>query len=77
MEPIKELWLDSLRVKKRASKLHLHSLKYAAKLVHTRRALLALLSTLIRRRFQVRPATLLIPVRLLLFPGCGVCNALM
>jgi len=35
----KELSLDSQRVKKLASKLHVHSVNFAAKLVHTRRAL--------------------------------------
>jgi hypothetical protein len=44
-----------------ASKLHVHSVNYAAKLVHTRCALSStLLSLLIRRQFQVKPATLLI-----------------
>jgi hypothetical protein len=37
--PHKELGLDSQKVKKLASKLHVHSVNYAAKLVHTRRAL--------------------------------------
>jgi len=35
----KELGLDSQRVKKLASKLHVHSVSFAANLVHTRRAL--------------------------------------
>jgi hypothetical protein len=35
----KELGLDSQRDKKLASKLHVHSVNFAAKLVHTRRAL--------------------------------------
>ena len=39
LEPFKELGLDSQRVKKLASKLHVHSVNYAAKLVHSRRAL--------------------------------------
>jgi hypothetical protein len=38
-QPFKELGLDSQRLKKRASKLHVHFVNYAAKLVHTRRAL--------------------------------------
>ena len=38
-EPFKELGLDSQRVKKLASKLHEHSVNFAARLVHTRRAL--------------------------------------
>jgi hypothetical protein len=36
---LEELGLDSYRVKKLASKLHVHSVNYAAKLAHTRRAL--------------------------------------
>jgi len=36
---LKEQIFDSQRVKKLASKLHVHSVDYAAKLVHTRRAL--------------------------------------
>ena len=39
LEPFQELGLDSQIVKKLASKLHVHSVNYAAKLVHTRRAL--------------------------------------
>ena len=40
LEPLQELGLDSQRVKKLASKLHVHSVKYAARqIVHTRRAL--------------------------------------
>jgi hypothetical protein len=39
LEPFKELSLDSQRAKKLASKLHVHFVSYAAKLVHTRRAL--------------------------------------
>jgi hypothetical protein len=39
LKPFKELGLDFLRVKKLASKLHFHFVNYAAKLVHTRRAL--------------------------------------
>jgi len=39
LKPFKELGLDSQRVEKLASKLHVHSVKFAAKLVHTRRAL--------------------------------------
>jgi len=35
----KELGLNSQRIKKLASKLHVHSVNFAAKLVHTRRAL--------------------------------------
>ena len=39
LDPCKELGLDSQRVKKLATKLHVHSDYYATKLVHTRRAL--------------------------------------
>jgi len=39
LKPFKDLGLDSQRVKKLASKLHVHSVDFAAKLVHTRRAL--------------------------------------
>jgi len=39
MKPFKELGLDSQRIKKLAYKLHVHSVNFAAKLVHTRRAL--------------------------------------
>jgi len=39
LKPFKELVLDSQRVKKLALKLHVHSVNFAAKVVHTRRAL--------------------------------------
>ena len=39
LKPFKELGLDSQRVKKLASKLHVHSVNFTAKLVHTKRAL--------------------------------------
>jgi len=39
LEPLKELGLDSQRVKKLASKLHVYSVNFAAKLVYTRRAI--------------------------------------
>ena len=39
LKPFKELGLDSQRVKKLASKLHVHSMNFATKLVHTRCAL--------------------------------------
>ena len=39
LKPFKELGLDSQRFKKLASKLHVHSVNFAAILVHTRRAL--------------------------------------
>ena len=53
LEPFKKLGLDSQKVEKLASKLHLHSVNYAAKLVHTIHVLfLVLLSTLIRSPFD-------------------------
>jgi len=39
LESVKELVLDPQRVKKLVSKLHVHPVNYAAKRVHTRRAL--------------------------------------
>ena len=39
LKPFKDLGLDPQRVKKLASKLHVHSMNFAAKLVQTRRAL--------------------------------------
>ena len=39
LESFKEVGLDSQRVKKLASKLHVHSVNYTSKLVHTRSAL--------------------------------------
>jgi hypothetical protein len=39
LEPFKELGLDSQRIEKLASNLHVHFVNYAVKLVHTRRAL--------------------------------------
>jgi hypothetical protein len=64
LKPFKELGLDSQRVKKLASKLHVHSVNFATKLVHTRRALS---STVINfssgSGFRPSlPATLLIPI---------------
>jgi hypothetical protein len=65
LEPYKDLGLDSQKVKEFATKLHVHSVNYAAKLVHTRRALSGaiinshqetVLPTQIRRQFQVKPA---------------------
>jgi hypothetical protein len=50
------LGLDSQRVKELASKLHVHSVNFAAILVHTR-PFPVLLSTLSRGRFQAKPAT--------------------
>ena len=63
LKPFKDLGLDSQRVKKLASKLHVHSVNFAAKLVHTMPVPFpVLLSTLIRSRFQAKSATLLIPI---------------
>ena len=68
LKPFKKLGHDSQRVKKLASKLHVHSVNFAAKLVHTMVPgwpdvpFPVLLSTLIRSRFQAKPATLLIPI---------------
>jgi len=39
LKPFKEFGLDSQRVKKLASKLYVHFVNFAAKLVHTKRAL--------------------------------------
>jgi hypothetical protein len=39
LEPFKKLGLDSRRVKKLSSKLHVHYINYAAKLDHTGRVL--------------------------------------
>ena len=39
LKPFKDLGLDSQRVKKLASKLYVHFVNFAAKLVHTKRAL--------------------------------------
>jgi len=55
LEPCKELGLDSLRVKKLASKLHVHSVNYAAKPSMSDVPFPTPLSTLIRKRFQVKP----------------------
>jgi len=60
LEPCYELGLDSQKVKKLASKPYVHSVNYAAKFVHT-------LSTLTWRRFQIKPAALLIPIDIILF----------
>ena len=51
-----------LRVKKLASKLHVHSVNFAAELTRPDVPISVLLSTLIRSRFQAKPATLLIPI---------------
>jgi len=56
-----ELGHDSQRAKRLASKLHVQSVFYAARLVHTIRALSSTIITLIKSQFQVKLATLLIP----------------
>jgi len=60
LKPFKELCLDSQRVKKLASKLHVHSVNFALNLSIPDVPFPVLLSTLIRSRFQAKPATLLI-----------------
>jgi hypothetical protein len=62
LKPFKELGLNPQRVKKLASKLYVHSVNFAAKLVHTDVPFPVLLSTLIRSQFQAKPATFLIPI---------------
>ena len=62
LKPFKELGLDSQRVKKLASKLHVHSVNFAAKLVHTRRALFSTVINSHQEPVQAKPATLLIPI---------------
>jgi len=62
LKPFKELGLDSQRVNKIASKLHVHSVTSLLNLSIPYVPFPVLLSTLIRSRFQVKPATLLIPI---------------
>ena len=57
--------LDSQRVKKLDSKLHVHFVNFAAKLVHTRRALSSTIINSHQEPVQAKPATLFIP---LIFP---------
>ena len=67
LKPFKKLGVDTQRVKKLASKLHVHSVNFAAKLAIPDVPFPVLLSTLIRSRFQAKPATLatlLIPINL-------------
>ena len=64
LERFKELGLDSQRVNKLASKLHVHLSTMLPNLSIPDVPFPAILSTLIRRRFQVKPATLLIPIDL-------------
>jgi len=66
LEPFQELGLDSQRAKELASKLHVHPVNYAAKLVHTRRTFSSIIINCHQKPFQVKPATLLIPVNLFL-----------
>ena len=63
LKPFKKLGLDSQRAKKLASKLHVHSVNFAAKYLSIPDVPYpVLLSTFIRSRFQAKPATLLIPI---------------
>jgi len=66
LKPFKELGLDSQRVKKLASKLHVHSVPPSSMCTLVLSIpdvpFPVLLSTLIRSRFQAKPATLLIPI---------------
>ena len=62
LKPFKELGLDSQRVNKIASKLHVHSVTSLLNLSIPYVPFPVLLSTLLRSRFQVKPATLLIPI---------------
>jgi len=55
LKPFKELGLDSQRVKKFASKLHVHSVNFAAKLVIPDMPFPVLLSNLISSQFQTKP----------------------
>jgi len=49
-------WVSVLRVKKLASKLHVHSVNFAAKLVHTRRALSSTVINSHQERAGFRPS---------------------
>ena len=70
---ILEEGLDSQRVKKLASKLHVHSVNFAAKFSIPDVPLPVLSSTLIRSRFQAKPAILLILIDVIyLFLGENV-----
>jgi len=62
LKPFKELGLDSQEVKKLASKLHVHSVNFAAYLSIPDMPFPVLLSTLIRSRIKAKPATLLFPI---------------
>jgi len=62
LEPFKKLGLDSQRAKKLDSKLHVHSVNYAARLVHTRRALSSTIINSHHEPVPGQPATLLIPI---------------
>jgi hypothetical protein len=68
LETFKALGLDTQRVKKLASKLHVQSVNYAAKLVHTRSAFS---STIINYQLSsgddFKPATLLILIGIFFF----------
>ena len=57
LKPFKELALDSQRVNKLASKLHVHPANFAAKIVHNRRALSG---TVINSNQEVLPFLLML-----------------
>jgi len=69
LEPFKELGLNSHWVKKLASKLHVHSVAILLNLSVPDAPFPVPLPTLIRSRFQVKPAILLIPIVLFLYCG--------
>jgi hypothetical protein len=76
LEPLKELGLDSQRViKKLASKLHVHSVNYAAKLIHTRRALSSTIIKSHQEPVSSQACNLLIPLCVFSF-GEGVLQNL-
>jgi hypothetical protein len=66
-ELFKDLGLDSQRVKTFASKFHVHSVNYTAKLVQPDVLILVPLPALVRSWFQAKPATLLDPLTYYVF----------
>ena len=70
LKPFKELGLDSQRVKKLASKLHVHSVNFAAHLSIPDVPFPVLLPSVIRSRFQSQALTLLISIDFS-FPFCS------
>jgi hypothetical protein len=67
LEPFRELGLDYQRAKKLASKLHVHSVNYAAKFVHTRLGALSSTNLSSGAGLKAMPATPLIHLNLFLF----------